>query len=243
MYSLFIKEQMIKKFVLYSVFFLLMLGAFRLGGNSFAETIAECTADCIAGWSGESECYDYCVDKIAEFQPPVVNADEEEIIDEGDEDDNNIPICNVESSPYFKDPNSKIVIPNATCACKKWYGDMPGAKKWEICQLCELEEVCCGVKLNTNVPFIGNCIESSTQAAWSTVTETTAFPILVSALVKILISVILITSFILIVIAGVRWSAGDAKWGKDMIIKVAIGLAILGASGTILALINPNFFK
>jgi hypothetical protein len=61
-------------------------------------------------------------------------------------------------------------------------------------------------------------------------------------LVKILISVILVASFILIIVAGVMIATGDAKWGKDMIIKVAIWLAILWASGVILRLINPNFF-
>jgi len=36
---------------------------------------------------------------------------------------------------------------------------------------------------------------------------------------------------------------GDGyKNGKDMIRRVVVGLIILGASGIILAIINPNFF-
>jgi hypothetical protein len=149
-------------------------------------------------------------------------------------------------SKLDKDPNATMSIPGISCACKKWYGEYYNAdwvNAWKTtCELCSLEKVCCGTKLNTKIPFIGDCIESSTQASGSVITETTAFPILVTALVKILISVILIASFVLIVAAGVMIATGDSKWGKDMIVKVAIGLAILGASGVILRLINPNFF-
>ncbi|MCX6822457.1 MAG: hypothetical protein NTX91_00470 [candidate division SR1 bacterium] len=102
--------------------------------------------------------------------------------------------------------------------------------------------MCCGTKLSTSIPFIGDCLESSSQDPASKINETTAFPVLITALVKIVISVILVASFILIIVAGVMWSTGDAKGGKDMIVKVAIGLAILGASGVILRLVNPNFF-
>jgi hypothetical protein len=52
----------------------------------------------------------------------------------------------------------------------------------------------------------------------------------------------LIVSFLLIVIGGIMISTGNPKWGKDMIMKVIIGIALLGASGVILRLINPNFF-
>jgi hypothetical protein len=53
---------------------------------------------------------------------------------------------------------------------------------------------------------------------------------LIGSLTKILISVILITSFILIVVAGVMIASGKPSEGKKMIINVAIGLALLGAS-------------
>jgi hypothetical protein len=37
-------------------------------------------------------------------------------------------------------------------------------------------------------------------------------------------------------------SIGKASEGKKMITNVIIGIALLGASGVILRLINPNFF-
>jgi len=37
-------------------------------------------------------------------------------------------------------------------------------------------------------------------------------------------------------------ATGNPSEGKKMIIKVVIGIALLGASGVILRLINPNFF-
>lgn len=149
---------------------------------------------------------------------------------------------NTPSSSLNNDPHAFVSISWVSCACEKWYGEYYNTD-WSItCELCSRDDVCCGTKLNTKIPFIGDCIESSSQASGSVINETTAFPILISALVKIIISVILIASFILIIVAGVRWSAGDAKWGKDMIIKVAVWLAILWASGVILRLINPNFF-
>lgn len=166
-----------------------------------------------------------------------------------DTEDDNSPVvevmCQKKWSDLYNDMNSKQTT-IWTCECKKTYGEYYNTswpKAWKYsCELCTRDDVCCGTKLNTKIPFIGNCIESSSQASGSVINETTAFPILISALVKIIISVILIASFILIIVAGVRWSAGDAKWGKDMIIKVAVWLAILWASGVILRLINPNFF-
>lgn len=128
------------------------------------------------------------------------------------------------------------------CVCNDWRTDVDGT-----CRGCSEPDVCCGTKLNTKIPFIGDCIETTTQNPNSTINETTAFPVLVTALVKILISVILIASFVLIVVAGVmiasaRDDASQATAGKKMIIKVAVWLAILWASGVILRLINPNFF-
>ncbi len=151
-------------------------------------------------------------------------------------------LCNVAGSKYLNKPNSVLSFWSQSCECAKWYGDLYHPDWTTTCELCSTPGVCCGVKLNTTIPFIGNCIATTAQDPTSTINETTAFPILVTALVKILISVILIASFVMIVAGGVMWSTGDAKWGKDLIIKVAIGLAILGASGVILRLVNPNFF-
>lgn len=154
--------------------------------------------------------------------------------------------CNAWSLSW--DTNAYASLGGLSCECKKWRWEYYDSIEWKVkCWLCTDDKVCCGTKLNTKIPFIGDCIESSSQASGSKITETTAFPILVTALVKILISVILIASFVLIVVAGVmiasaRDDASQATAGKKMIIKVAVWLAILWASGVILRLINPNFF-
>lgn len=115
------------------------------------------------------------------------------------------------------------------------------------CTSCNTKWVCCGVKLNTSIPFIGNCIESNSDAVWvweeAAAVWSKAFPVLMGSLTKILVTVILITSFVLIVIGGVMIATGDRDWGKKMIINVIIGIALLGSSGVILRLINPNFFQ
>jgi len=151
--------------------------------------------------------------------------------------------CNIPTSNLNWVANAYVTSLGVSCECQKWYGELYNSANGKTtCELCSRSDVCCGVKLNTTIPFIGNCIETTAQDPTSTINETTAFPTLVTALVKILVSVILIASFIMIVAGGVMWATGDAKWGKDMIVKVAIGLAVLGASGVILRLVNPNFF-
>ena len=57
----------------------------------------------------------------------------------------------------------------------------------------------------------------------------------------------MLMSLIIIIIAGVMvtssgYDSGNYQKGLDLINKVATGLALLGASGVILKLINPNFF-
>jgi len=104
--------------------------------------------------------------------------------------------------------------------------------------------VCCGVKLNTNVPFIGKCLEDEQYSGQdpTVVTQERAFPVLMGSLTQILVTVILIVSFVLIVVGGIMIATGNPKGGKDLLMKVVIGIALLGASGVILRLINPNFF-
>ena len=153
--------------------------------------------------------------------------------------------CFVAGSDLSGDVHAVTVLGGLSCKCIPTYGTYYDTTlKRNQCGLCTSPDVCCGTKLNTSIPFVGNCIETSSQASGSVITDATAFPILVSSLVKILVSVILIVSFIIIIAAGVMISTGGAnvKKGKDWIINVAIGLAILGASGIILHLINPNFF-
>lgn len=122
-----------------------------------------------------------------------------------------------------------------------------------VCKPCTDEWVCCGIKLNTNVPFIGNCIELSKSKPTTetpgetTVTEETAFPILMGSLTKILVTIIILIGFIGILIGWVMITASwgsdsGASKGKELIWRVIIALALLGASWVILRLINPNFF-
>ncbi len=109
-----------------------------------------------------------------------------------------------------------------------------------------------GIVLNTNVPFIGRCIVLNKSDApnerWKTVvTQTTAFPALMKALMNILLSVLLVSSLIMIIAWGIMIASsgansGSYEQGKKLIRKVIIGLILLWASGIILALINPNFF-
>lgn len=190
---------------------------------SIPATSSDCLSTCIQQGKTESVCNQECAS--------VVTTNE------------GTPCEPTSLSSLKWDTNAVAVVPGVSCKCKTLYWEYVDPSNWSVsCQLCSRSDVCCGVKLNTNVPFIGNCIESSSQSPGSAINETTAFPILVSALVKILVSVILVVCFILIVVAGIMYATNNPKWGKDLIIKVAIGLAILGASGVILRLINPNFF-
>ena len=103
---------------------------------------------------------------------------------------------------------------------------------------------CKWVKLNTNLPFLWNCIGVSSDGS---VNQLNAFPIMIKGLMKIIISIVLVMSFLMIVAGGVMMttagyeSGNFAKW-KGMITSVAKALAMLGASWVILKLINPNFF-
>ena len=103
--------------------------------------------------------------------------------------------------------------------------------------------ICNGIKLNTNFPFVGSCIGFE----WGKTNQINVFPRMVKSLMKLIISVIMLMSLIIIIIAGVMvtssgYDSGNYKKGLDLINKVATGLALLGASGVILKLINPNFF-
>ena len=125
-----------------------------------------------------------------------------------------------------------------------WCPDGSKDVDW-TCKLCSEKWVCCGVELNTSVPFIGKCIEDVKTNQWAdetSVTWATAFPTLMWSLTKILVTLILITSFVLIIIGGIMIATGNPSGWRKMIINVVIGIALLGASGVILRLINPNFF-
>lgn len=103
--------------------------------------------------------------------------------------------------------------------------------------------VCKWIKLNTNFPFVGSCIGLESGET----NQINVFPKMVKSLMKLIISIIMLMSLIIIIIAGVMvtssgYDSGNYKKGLDLINKVATGLALLGASGVILKLINPNFF-
>lgn len=141
------------------------------------------------------------------------------------------------------DPCPWTILDSQWNCCKKMYYDL--SLKANVC--------CEGILLSTNVPFIGQCIvyrkksDPQQPVAWLVVDETTAFPRLMGWLSRILVSIILLVGFIGILIGGVMISASGgaeegATKGRKIIGNVISALALLGASGVILRLINPNFF-
>lgn len=116
--------------------------------------------------------------------------------------------------------------------------------------ICDPDFKCCGVQLNNTIPFIWDCIEMNAESSrdnTTNVNSVTAFPILMQWLMKILMSVIMIFSFLMIIVAWlmiVSWAFGW-NWfatGKKIIKNVIISLILLGCSWLILSLINPSFF-
>lgn len=97
---------------------------------------------------------------------------------------------------------------------------------------------CCWIKLNTNFPIIWNCIEIDS----ATENPTNAFPYMIWALTKIIISLILVVCFILVIVAWIMRAGDKPKEGKELLKKVAITILLLWFSWVILRLINPNFF-
>lgn len=146
------------------------------------------------------------------------------------------------------DPNSKMCCDIPTCTM----GTNPD---WS-CKIPWQEEKPCSwwIRLNTNVPFIWNCIMTKKWEGWSRVNETTtvsqetAFPYLISVLTKFLVWIIVLVAFSFIIVWGMKmtmeWaSPWQYKSWKDMIIKAAVAIALLWMSWIILNAINPNIFK
>ena len=99
---------------------------------------------------------------------------------------------------------------------------------------------CEGIKLNTDFPLIWNCIELKGN---NKINPTEAFPTMVAALTKIVMSVILVVCLILIIVWGIMIASDNKIWQwKNLIKKVAIVILLLWFSSLILKLINPNFF-
>lgn len=105
------------------------------------------------------------------------------------------------------------------------------------------QKECKWIKLNTKLPFFETrCIGSS-----GNVNQLNAFAYMVRGLMKIIVSIVLVMSFLMIVAAWVLMTTSgyDKTYyskGVTMITTVAKALAMLWASGVILKLINPNFF-
>ena len=99
---------------------------------------------------------------------------------------------------------------------------------------CVPKEKCTWISLNTCFPIIWNCIKSDKA--------TGAFPTMMWALAKIVVSLILVVCFILIIYAGILWSMDKPKEARDWIKRVAITILLLWFSWVILRLVNPNFF-
>ena len=96
---------------------------------------------------------------------------------------------------------------------------------------------CNWIKLNTNFPIIWNCISTSGTK------PTEAFPYMIWALTKIVVSLVLVACFILIIYAGILWASDKPKEAKDWLKRVAITILLLWFSWVILKIINPNFFN
>ncbi len=116
--------------------------------------------------------------------------------------------------------------------------------------ICDPWQWCCGIQLNTVVPFIWDCIEMSNEESAGNTTRVNplnAFPRLMWWLSKIIVTAILIFSFVMVVVAWVlitSWGIQQENYKKwlEIIKKVIMALALLWASWIILRLINPNFF-
>ncbi len=103
--------------------------------------------------------------------------------------------------------------------------------QWDIvmCEKCDMDKCNCWVKLNTNVPFIGRCIMyENTNDIWANWDETTtvnplnAFPVLMWALVKILMSVIMVICFASLIIWWFMMTVPDQYDTWKWIIKKVI---------------------
>ena len=110
--------------------------------------------------------------------------------------------------------------------------------QWTEKKTKECPKWCCGIKLNTNFPIIWDCI-------WDKESEnpTNAFPTMIWAITKIVMSLVLVVCFIMIIVAGIMRAWDNPKWWKELIKKVAVTILVLWFSGVILRLINPNFFS
>lgn len=146
-----------------------------------------------------------------------------------------------------------------SCSCKKdfkkvmktlYSGGVATQYSVAVCEKCDPTTCNCGVKLNTDVPFIGRCLmygnTNNTWLSWDTTTVNSlnAFPILMGALMRLLVWVILIVCLWTIIVWWFMMTVpGQYDKGKWLVRKVIYTIAALWSLWLILYLINPNFFK
>ena len=123
-----------------------------------------------------------------------------------------------------------------------WYANAQQVTQQDLDQGVEVvwdasKSKCNWIKLNTNFPIIWNCISTSGTK------PTEAFPYMIWALTKIVVSLVLVACFILIIYAGILWASDKPKEAKDWLKRVAITILLLWFSWVILKIINPNFFN
>jgi len=150
-----------------------------------------------------------------------------------------------------------LVCPGETQYLSGWAWSCQPCETWTIPNIshtkcvCDPAIKCCGIQLNMAIPFIWDCIENESDGAWWTgttvVNSITAFPILMQWMMKIIMSFILIISFLLIIVSGLMltmWGFKSTNWDKwkTMIKNVIVSLILLWLSWLILKLINPSFF-
>ena len=150
----------------------------------------------------------------------------------------------------------------ANCSCASEYKKVQkthlfNSSDWQlttniaVCEKCDPITCNCGVKLNTSIPFIGSCLmygntnnQNENGDGTTTVNSINAFPILMGALIRLLVSVILLACFGALIVGWFMMTVPEQfKTGKGLVMKVVWTIVALWSLWLILYLINPNFFK
>ena len=132
----------------------------------------------------------------------------------------------------------------ATSESQEWW-QSESAWWWEEWWTCDWPDENY-IILNTNVPFVGRCIEKvfTTNGWWTTVAN--VFPKLMGNMIRIVMVILVVWWFLGILIWGFmiasNWAFGTKQTWVKLILGVIAGLILLWASGILLNLINPNFF-
>lgn len=108
------------------------------------------------------------------------------------------------------------------------------------------------IMLNIHIPFIGRCIKKDPNAnqvddSNNNTTVGNAFPKLMWGMIRLVMTAIYIIWFLWILVGWFMITASGVdpslkEKGKKLIMMIIWWLILLGASGIILNLVNPNFF-